>query len=56
MTVVVLRCFSGVDTKISARAQATARTSATAGPSTHHPQTEKRLGPLSLRMTVFVLR
>jgi len=25
--------------------------SATADPSTHHPQTEKRLGPLSLRMT-----
>ena len=24
---------------------------ATADPSTHHPQTEKRLGPLSLRMT-----
>jgi hypothetical protein len=24
---------------------------ATADPSTHHPQTEERLGPLSLRMT-----
>jgi hypothetical protein len=27
----------------------------TADPSTHHPQTEKRLGPRSLRMTAFVL-
>jgi hypothetical protein len=28
-----------------------------ADPSTHHPQTEKRLGPLSLRMTgLFMLR
>jgi len=30
---------------------------ANADPSTHHPQTEKRLGPLSLRMTAtFMLR
>jgi len=33
------------------QARAGTRTRAEAGPSTHHPQTEVRLGPLSLRMT-----
>jgi hypothetical protein len=28
---------------------------AAAGPSTHHPQAEERLGPLSLRMTELFL-
>jgi hypothetical protein len=36
--------------KAKARARTKARTNA--GPSTHHPQAEKRLGPRSLRMTV----
>jgi hypothetical protein len=46
--------------RATAKARATtiattiATTRATAGPSTHHPRTEKRSGPLSLRMTSFL--
>jgi hypothetical protein len=43
--------FEGPESKVLCRM----REETKADPSTHHPQTEKRLGPRSLRMTVSVL-
>jgi hypothetical protein len=45
------RAKASARTKAKARAKANAKTKTNAGPSTHHPQTEVRLGPRSLRMT-----
>ena len=42
--------FWGVGRSAKAKAKAKARTEA--GPSTHHPQAEVRLGPLRVRRTV----
>ena len=43
--------FEGPESRVLCRM----REETKADPSTHHPQTEKRLGPRSLRMTVSVL-